>query len=169
LDSRHLTLSRKEGMGEFQNFAEMLEKKIRQELISEMQDSGFQSTVHPASSPTVETSYPYMSWLLGQIPISKSTDARHGALKSFEKTPYIRCKKVVPMRPAHILTAIQRQAFDFLKRYSNELPENFGGNDLRKAYRKALLLSHPDQGGSNQAFWEVQQAYQTLKSISAKV
>jgi hypothetical protein len=168
LDSCHLILNRKEGMGEFQNFAEMLEKKIRQELISEMQDSGFQSAAHSVSSPTVETSYAHMGWLLGQIPISKSTDTLKGSLKSFEKTPYIRCKKAPPIRPAHILTVIQRQAFDFLKRYSNELAENFGGNDLRKAYRKALLLSHPDQGGSNQAFWEVQQAYQTLKLINVK-
>jgi hypothetical protein len=158
-------------MGEFQNFAEMLEKKIRQELRSEMNQEATNRT-EPAQGPTsVETSYPYMGWLLGQIPVSQAPKN----LKSYLKTPYIQSKRpaAAAPRPPHSLSTVEQKAFECLKKYGVELVDGFNGRELRKAYRKALLATHPDHGGQAQALWEVRQAYDLLQtflaSITAKV
>ena len=36
------------------------------------------------------------------------------------------------------------------------------GEDLKKAYRKACLKHHPDKGGDEELFKEIQIAYDTL-------
>jgi len=37
--------------------------------------------------------------------------------------------------------------------------------DLKRAYRKAAIKTHPDQGGSNEAFLEVQAAFEVLSNV----
>jgi curved DNA-binding protein CbpA len=39
-------------------------------------------------------------------------------------------------------------------------------DEIKKAFRKKALLLHPDQGGSDQAFRELQEAFQYLISAS---
>lgn len=39
-------------------------------------------------------------------------------------------------------------------------------DEIKKAFRKKALLLHPDQGGSDQAFRELQEAFQYLISTS---
>lgn len=42
------------------------------------------------------------------------------------------------------------------------------GEELEKAYRKALRKSHPDTGGTNEQFIAVQKAYKLIKDSSVK-
>ena len=41
----------------------------------------------------------------------------------------------------------------------------FTARDLRKAYKRAAVVTHPDKGGSNMAFREVHDAYEHLKAL----
>lgn len=42
------------------------------------------------------------------------------------------------------------------------LQKNCGQEDIRKAYRKLVKTKHPDKGGDQKEFQEIQQAYETL-------
>ncbi len=48
-----------------------------------------------------------------------------------------------------------------LKRSSSE-------EELKKAYRKKILKTHPDKGGSNEAFRKIQEAWECIKSKTYK-
>jgi curved DNA-binding protein CbpA len=43
-----------------------------------------------------------------------------------------------------------------------ELADHFSLDELKTAFRKMAMKTHPDKGGSVQAFFKVQAAYQTL-------
>lgn len=45
------------------------------------------------------------------------------------------------------------------------LPDFFTKDQLREAYREKALATHPDRGGSEKEFLEVQEAYEHLDSI----
>ena len=72
-------------------------------------------------------------------------------------------------RPPHSLSALQQDAFTLLKSYTPQLDEGFSVRELKSAYRAALLLTHPDQGGTPESFFQVQQGYQILLALFNKV
>lgn len=49
------------------------------------------------------------------------------------------------------------QAYDVLK-----LPQNATRAQVRKAYRKLVLIHHPDKGGSAAEFRRIQEAYEQI-------
>jgi curved DNA-binding protein CbpA len=46
-----------------------------------------------------------------------------------------------------------------------ELSPAFRAGDLRRAWRKAALATHPDHGGNAEAFHQAQVANQILQSV----
>lgn len=72
---------------------------------------------------------------------------------------------VKPQRKAHVLSDLQREALEFLKKFMGALDETFTSSELKKAFRKAALSLHPDQGGSSEAYSDLRRHYQVLNSI----
>ena len=49
-----------------------------------------------------------------------------------------------------------------------ELESSASWEDIQQSYRKKVMTSHPDKGGSSKYFIEIREAYQTLKFIFHK-
>jgi DnaJ-domain-containing protein 1 len=45
------------------------------------------------------------------------------------------------------------------------LKKSASNDDIKKAYRKAVLKAHPDRGGSNEAFRRIREAWDYFKNI----
>lgn len=45
------------------------------------------------------------------------------------------------------------------------LKKSASSEDMKKAYRKAVLKAHPDRGGTNEAFRKVREAWEYFKSV----
>jgi hypothetical protein len=45
------------------------------------------------------------------------------------------------------------------------LKKSASSEDMKKAYRKAVLKAHPDRGGTNEAFRKVREAWDYFKSV----
>lgn len=81
------------------------------------------------------------------------------------------CRRPAPQIPP-VLRVVQRallgdidamiRAAD-LRRFA--LVEGFSADDLKAAYRRAVLRTHPDQGGTPEQFIAVQQAYDRLATV----
>ena len=148
-------------MGEFVQFAKILEGKLRKELRQEL----LQEMLPPATSPAknssdlgFENEIAHLAWLLGQTPTHRTKVAP-------QQTPYQKWAPRPKPRPDHKLSADQEKAFHTLKTWSTELPANFSRHELKAAFRKAAMATHPDRGGSADRFWEAQSAYQSLSQL----
>ncbi|MGZ3772686.1 MAG: J domain-containing protein [Pseudobdellovibrionaceae bacterium] len=73
--------------------------------------------------------------------------------------------KVRTQRPQHTFTESQRQSFDFLKSYICDFSEAFSSGELKKAFRQAAMLLHPDRGGCARRFMELKQHYDNLRCL----
>ncbi len=73
--------------------------------------------------------------------------------------------KVVIRAPAHVFTEMQSQCYQLLKSYGGSLEDNFNQTELKSAYRKAVLRTHPDLGGTGETFQQVRKSYQILISL----
>lgn len=71
-------------------------------------------------------------------------------------------------RPAHNLTSEQLQAYSELKAYAPSLNDNFDLHELKSAYRRSVLSTHPDRGGNGESFHLVKKSYQILSSLVTK-
>ena len=69
------------------------------------------------------------------------------------------------VRAAHVFNTEQKQALEQLQTWVPDLKNNFSKAELRSQYRKALLKTHPDQGGSSENFWAAKKSYELLKSL----
>ena len=74
-------------------------------------------------------------------------------------------KVIVQFRPAHALDAEQAKAFENLKTWALQLNENFDRQELKSAYRSAVLKTHPDRGGNSESFQDVKKSYQILEAL----
>lgn len=67
--------------------------------------------------------------------------------------------------PKHNFDSIQAKAFELLKALVPQLPENFSFNQLKSAYRRAALKTHPDRGGASETFQQVKKSYHILTDL----
>ena len=151
-------------MGRFMEFAEVLEQKIRREVeneYSQRENARFSSEKSSlnAEFPSEFDEWPLgFAWILGQGPTLKvqSSPARTGH-KAYG----------VKMRPPtpHKLSAAQARAFELFSLWKTGLEPAFRAGDLRRAWRKAALATHPDHGGTAETFRQAQEAYQVLQSV----
>jgi len=113
-----------------------------------------------AFSPEKETSSvqsepAHLAYLLGKINRLEFSSAR-----GQYPTP-----KVRPQRKPHTFSSEQRQSYEFFKTWITSLPEGFTGTELKKAFRQAAMVLHPDHGGSAQQFLALKNHYEVLRSL----
>lgn len=100
----------------------------------------------------------HMAYLIGQLEVFKM----RGKKQSYP------APKVRPQRKPHCFSPLQKQAFTFIKSWIHDLPEGFTEGELKRAYRQAALILHPDRGGTPQNFIELKTQYENLKTVFTK-
>ena len=78
-------------------------------------------------------------------------------------------EKLQALRASHIFNSIQQSAFMALQMWAPLLLDNFSQAELKRAYRIAVLKTHPDHGGSSESFQEVKNNYQILEALVKNV
>ena len=73
--------------------------------------------------------------------------------------------QAAPARASHNLNSEQLTAYDFLKQFAAQLPDNFDLTQLKTAYRRSALKAHPDHGGTSETFQNVKKSYQILTAL----
>jgi hypothetical protein len=129
-------------------------KQILKEKMGETPtNQGFSSSVQ-------STDPAHLAYLMGQMrrPTTPITAPR----KSYPR-PSVR-----PVRKAHEFTAAQSLAYEFMKSWVHTLENNFSETELKKAYRAAALILHPDRGGRTELFLELKTHHEVLKQIFKK-
>lgn len=117
-----------------------------------------ESTVATAENSMNQVDPAHMAYLIGQLEVFKMRG----------KKQHYPAPKERPQRKPHAFSPLQKQAFTFIKGWIHDLPEGFTENELKRAYRKAALVLHPDRGGSAQNFIELKAQYENLKTVFAK-
>lgn len=97
----------------------------------------------------------HLAYLLGKIE-RRETHAARGNYPA---------PRVRPQRKPHTFSNEQRLSFDFLKTLIQDLSEGFTATELKRAYRRAALQTHPDHGGSVHAFMALKEHYETLQGL----
>jgi hypothetical protein len=147
------TSTDKLNMGRFLEFADLLEAKIRREI----RDEKIVKT--PRFSSETESFPVGMAWLMGNVDSRVSTFTPN---TSRARSAYgVRVKPRAP----HKFDATQTQSFEFLKTYVSELDFGFSPRELKSAYRKAAMILHPDQGGTNEKFRDLHRHFENLRRI----
>ncbi|UYL09358.1 J domain-containing protein [Bdellovibrio sp. SKB1291214] len=72
---------------------------------------------------------------------------------------------VRPQRKPHNFSPAQRQSFEFFKCWIHGLAEGFTETELRKAFRQAALILHPDHGGNTQQFMDLKEHFEVLRGV----
>lgn len=143
-------------MGSFYSFASILEQKIRQDIQTELRETPQFPSENGVLSQKFDSSPLGLAWMMGQLPRQELDRESKGV------ATYSRYKAAARPRPAHKLTEIQCRAYETLRHYVSELSVGFTQSELKKAYRKAVLIAHPDRGGSSAAFQKVRDSYKIL-------
>lgn len=100
----------------------------------------------------------HLSYLLGSL------DIETVPVVSALKNPYLKYKKII-QRPNHILTSLQQKALELINNFlsqADSLPGNFNLQQLKRSYKKAALIAHPDCGGSHESFLALKSDYEML-------
>ena len=128
----------------------MLNQRTFSDILHEISNS------HPTENtiPNWESSLDqaWMSQLMAEL----------GAKPFRSHSVYIYKTKARP-RSSHLLSEIQKHAFTFLNQFQSQpLHLGFLKQELKSAYRAALLKTHPDQGGTAETFQQVKKSYEIL-------
>ncbi len=133
------------------NFAETLEEITKNQSVNSDAMNAAKASSFNFSAGWESQLDPFgMSDLIGRTAVFKSQVSKY---KSTFK------------RPVHLFNDEQKQAFEYLCKWSPKLQDNFSVIELRTNYRMALLKTHPDHGGTSEIFWATRKSYALLKSL----
>ena len=155
----------KRHMSGFQDFAKILEDRIRKEIEAEVfMDSSSPDFDAKDESFSQRDELPLgFAWILGQ--------QGNLSLHSQDKVTETRARQAYGVKakalPPHALNLAQAQAKNLFNNLGAQLAPAFRKMDLKKAWRQVAKATHPDQGGTASAFREAQAAYQTLQTVFA--
>lgn len=127
---------------------------FKQILREKMSEKPYGETLNRCSELHVDSSN--MAYLLGQIRRVET------------QTPRRQCyppPRVRPQRKPHSFSESQRISYEFLKSCIQDLPDGFLPGELKKAFRQAAFIHHPDHGGSAQQFMELKRHYENLRTL----
>jgi hypothetical protein len=155
-DSCRRSGNRREGMGQFESFARVLEQTIEKRLRREWEQSREQQA--PPSSSRVAPDY--LASLLGSVERFQQDVTGKAAL-------YHRHRRPPPPRPPHALSETQRKALLFFQNFEGlSLADNYSHRELQRAYHELALRLHPDRPRGSQAlFIELKAAYDDLRLV----
>ena len=146
---------------DFDNFAEILERKIRKQIEAEMMFSSEKrnkaSESHNKSQGQLDKAVVWGPLMTEIAPIHFTAPEK--GLKRYP-TP-----KPLKPRPAHTMNAAQSLSFQFFIKHGAMIANNFTKAELTRAFRTLALRLHPDQGGSAESFQSLLQARQLLSSL----
>lgn len=125
-------------------------KQILREKMGEKPSSSTRTQSSPFNADTSNIAY-----LLGQIRRFETQTPRRGYPPP----------KVRPQRKLHSFSDCQRLSYEFLRSYIHDLSEGFSSAELKKAFRQAALVLHPDRGGDAHQFMELKEHYENLRSL----
>jgi len=82
------------------------------------------------------------------------------------KSHFFKERKPQSLRPSHTLNSLQTAAFYFINAWDlTPLSPGFTAQELKDSFRRLAKRLHPDQGGRNQDFRELQSAYAQLSLL----
>lgn len=153
----------------FEKFAEILEKKIRKQIESELLKKASQGQ-NPSESPSAANS--------SHINLGKDSNtysetwARlftqvnpvHFSNPTLVKR-YPSQNRPTRPRPAHVMNPEQVKAFEFLNFNGAGLTLNFSKREAQASFRKLALKLHPDQGGNAESFQQLIAARKALMNL----
>lgn len=143
-------------MGGFQDFAQVLEQKIRREIESEiLAEDPVSRGENVYFTREFDDSPRGMAWLLGKMPKSLITDPRG-------RTAYGVKSRLLP---PHKLNVFQVTAVLFFKIHGVLLSPRFTQKELKTAFRQLAKKLHPDQGGTTEAFLDLLESFKILAEI----
>ncbi len=143
-------------MSDFLSFAEILEHKIRKEILAEFQS---EKQASKPNFPSEKPVYPhnFTSVMIDLDPIFLPKDSRAQEYHKHKRTP-------PPPKP-HVFSATQQKAFDLFQQLGAGLNPGYRLSELKKAFRQLCLKHHPDRGGSSDKFGLIKPAYSELMSV----
>jgi hypothetical protein len=131
-------------------------KQILNHKLNDTANFADQNRAYPLSENSLDPSH--MAYLIGNISRMQTSVPRG----------HYPAPKVRPQRKPHNLSNLQRQSFEFIKSWIHDFSEGFTEAELKKAFRQAAHILHPDHGGNAQNFMELKQHIDVLKSIFPK-
>ncbi len=132
------------------SFKQILKKKLNQEQSFEVEEPTFTQ-----SEKSLDPSH--LAYLIGNI----------GRLSNLHRGGYPP-PKIRPVRKAHNLSELQRQSYDFFRKWVHGFSDAFTEPELKKAFRQAAIVLHPDQGGNTVLFIELKGHLEILKVLFDK-
>lgn len=146
--------SRKALMGQEKSFNDIFVKQLLKDLWPQ------KAKAH-APSELIDSSPAHMAYLLGELETFHTKNDRG-------QTHYNQQKLKPLPRKAHILTDLQKQAFDFIRQFIPELSHGFSKQELKKAFRQLAKEFHPDLTTATNAperFRELKASYDSLSTL----
>lgn len=141
-------------MGQFLAFAEVLERKIRRQILM---DQGNPESPAPSRETLAwETELPWTRFPRIKAPPLHPTRG---------KSAY--GVKVRP-RPPHSFDEKQRQAYCFFREHDPKLADNFTGTELKTSFRRLAKFLHPDAGGRAADFIRLKECHAVLLTVFKK-
>jgi hypothetical protein len=141
-------------VGQFTEFAELIEKQIRQDLARENEN------ISPTVTFKITSEAPEFhgaAWLLGQLNRSSS------APPNLRNSPY---KAFIKVAPPYSLDLDQKISWDFFTSSGATLKPRFSRSELKSAFKQMALKAHPDQGGTPQKFIELKNHFERLAVLT---
>jgi hypothetical protein len=132
------------------SFKQILKNKLNQEQSFEVEAPAFAQ-----SEKSLDPSH--LAYLIGNI----------GRLSTLHRGGYPP-PKIRPARKPHNLSDLQRHSYEFLKKWVHDFSDAFTESELKKAFRQAAIVLHPDQGGNTVLFIELKGHLESLRVVFNK-
>lgn len=151
-------------MGQFLQFAEILENKIRHQLKDELEKQWSNKTSNEEQKNDNNckiklSTTEQLDWSLMLGLKKQSQPIMQNPKKPAYKVP------VKKPKPAHTLSETQQKSYQFFINSQCELPTGFTEKELRQAFRTLALKLHPDHGGTAFAFRELLEHRDILSAV----
>ncbi|MCC2680306.1 MAG: hypothetical protein K0R29_2882 [Pseudobdellovibrio sp.] len=138
---------------------------LNTETFSEVLEALLEESTSENALGATQGHYEGVQDALGFTTILVNTPRYHGPRKPQGTRAYHIKIKAQAARVAHVFNPEQAQAFETLKKWNQLFTESFTRQELKRAFRIAVLKAHPDQGGSSESFQEVKKSYQILEGL----
>lgn len=140
----------------------MLNQRTFSDILHEVHESHPSENTMPSWESSLDPAW--MTQLMAEIGPLQFRSSYIYRYKAMHPTP-----PPPVVRKPHAMTEMQELAFAFLNQFQMQaLDLGFFKQELKSAYRSALLKTHPDQGGTAETFQQVKKSYEILQVFVTK-